>query len=258
MLEEETIVSEKSNRNGLGLSVHFSIQGKGGVGKSFVASLLSQYFLEKLGGNVFCIDSDPINATLSGYPELKADHIDVMRQGQVHERQFDTLIERICSNEGVFVVDTGATNFIPLWHYMMENEILRLLGEHERKAFIHVVIVGGQGLNDTLSGLDEIAATTSGRNIVVWLNEYFGEVESGGKKFEDMAVYSRHQGKFAGAVLIPRHNLQTWGEDVREMLEQQMTFRQAIGSPHFNLVAKQRLQILRREIYEQLDQISMA
>ena len=257
MLEKEAVVSEGLNRNDLGLSVHVSIQGKGGVGKSFVASLLSQYFLEKLGGNVFCIDSDPINATLSGYAELKADHIDVMRQGQVHERQFDALVERICNNEGVFVVDTGATNFIPFWHYLLENEILRLLGEYGRNAFIHVVIVGGQGLNDTLSGLDEIAETTSGRNIVVWLNEYFGEVESGEKKFEDMTVYCQHQDKIAGAIIIPRHNPQTWGEDVREMLEQQITFRQAIESPHFNLVAKQRLQILRREIYEQLDQLQI-
>jgi len=258
MLKEETVISAKSNRNGIGLSVHFSLQGKGGVGKSFVASLLSQYFLDKNMGKVFCIDSDPINATFSGYEELKADHLDVMQRGQVHERQFDTLIERICSNEGVFVVDTGATNFIPLWHYILENEILRLLSDQGRKAFVHVVIVGGQGLNDTLSGLDEIAKTTSGRNIVVWLNEYFGQIESDGKKFEDMVVYSRHEGKFAGAVLIPQHNPQTWGEDVREMLERRMTFREAIESPHFNLVAKQRLQILRREIYEQLDQIPMA
>jgi hypothetical protein len=109
-----------------------------------------------------------------------------------------------------------------------------------------------------LSGLDEIAETTNSRNIVVWLNEYFGEVEGAGKKFEDMAVCSRHKDRFAGAVLIPQHNPQTWGEDVREMLERRITFREAIENTNFNLVSKQRLQILRREIYEQLDQIQWA
>jgi ribulose-5-phosphate 4-epimerase/fuculose-1-phosphate aldolase len=88
--------------------------------------------------------------------------------------------------------------------------------------------------------------------------EYFGEVESDEKKCEDMVVYSRHRHKFAGAMLIPQHNLQIWGEDVREMLERRMTFREAIESQLFNLVTKQRLQILRREIYKQLDQIQMA
>ena len=42
------------------------------------------------------------------------------------------------------------------------------------------------------------------------------------------------------------------------MLERRMTFREAIENPNSNLVSKQRLQILRREIYEQLDQIQMA
>jgi cellulose biosynthesis protein BcsQ len=144
MLKDNISASAQQAGNGVDTSVHFSLQGKGGVGKSFVASLLSQYFIEKNGERVFCIDSDPINATFSGYEELKVDHLDVMRRGQVHERQFDALIERICRNEGIFVVDTGATNFIPLWHYILENEIVRLLGDNGRKAFVHVVIVGGQ------------------------------------------------------------------------------------------------------------------
>jgi hypothetical protein len=89
------------------------------------------------------------------------------------------------------------------------------------------------------------------------LNEYFGEVESDGKRFEDMAVYAKHREKIAGAVLVPRHNPQTWGEDVREMLERRMTFQEAVESSQFTVVAKQRLQILRREIFEQLDRLSL-
>ena len=243
--------------NGSRASVHFSLQGKGGVGKSFVAALLAQYFRERSGKAIFCVDSDPVNATLAGYESLEAEHLNVMRRGQIQERQFDYLIEKICATEGVFVVDTGATNFVPIWHYMLENEILRLLRDHGRKTFVHSVIVGGQGLKDTLSGLDEVAGTVDGRHVVVWLNEYFGDVESDGKKFEEMAVYAKHKEKIAGAVMIPQHNPQTWGEDVREMLERRMTFQEAIDSPEFTLVAKQRLEILRREIFEQLDQLAI-
>jgi hypothetical protein len=150
MLKQETVISEKPSRNGIGLSVHFSLQGKGGVGKSFVASLLSQYFLEKYGDKVFCIDSDPINATFSGYEELKADHLDVMRRGQVHERQFDTLIERICSNEGIFVIDTGATNFIPLWHYYFEVPYWRDYYKEGLQSFCAVVARTTSPENDVL------------------------------------------------------------------------------------------------------------
>jgi hypothetical protein len=36
--------------------------------------------------------------------------------------------------------------------------------------------------------------------MVVWLNEYFGQVESDRNIFEAMVVYSRHRGKFAGGL----------------------------------------------------------
>lgn len=241
--------------NGQRPSVHVSLQGKGGVGKSFVAALLAQYLGR--AGSVVCIDSDPVNATLAGYGALKVEHLNILRRGQIQERQFDALVEKICGNDSSFVIDTGATNFVPIWHYLLENEVMRLLEDRGRSTFIHTVVVGGQGLRDTLNGFDEIAGAATGCPVVVWLNEYFGEIEADGNKFEEMPVYQKHRERIAGAVLIPQHNPQTWGEDVREMLESRMTFQEAIDSPQFSLVAKQRLQILRREIFEQLDRLGM-
>lgn len=46
--------------------VHFTLQGKGGVGKSFISSLLIQYLRDK-GQLVTVVDTDPVNATLTGY-----------------------------------------------------------------------------------------------------------------------------------------------------------------------------------------------
>ena len=48
-----------------GTTVHLSLQGKGGVGKSLVASLLAQYFRDRKGMSVRCIDADPVNQTLA-------------------------------------------------------------------------------------------------------------------------------------------------------------------------------------------------
>ena len=47
--------------------VHFILQGKGGVGKSFVAALLAQHYQANGRGAVVCVDTDPVNATFSGY-----------------------------------------------------------------------------------------------------------------------------------------------------------------------------------------------
>jgi len=44
--------------------VHITLQGKGGIGKSYVTSLIAQNLMDR-GEEVICIDTDPINATLS-------------------------------------------------------------------------------------------------------------------------------------------------------------------------------------------------
>src|SRR5262245_54180498 len=70
-------------------SVHLSLQGKGGAGKSLAASLLAQYFKHRKGIGVRCIDADPVNQTLAQYKGLGAERLDLMREGSVDQRAFD-------------------------------------------------------------------------------------------------------------------------------------------------------------------------
>jgi MinD-like ATPase involved in chromosome partitioning or flagellar assembly len=46
--------------------VHLVLQGKGGVGKSFVSAVLGQYFHARKGA-LHCFDTDPVNATFAQY-----------------------------------------------------------------------------------------------------------------------------------------------------------------------------------------------
>jgi len=48
------------------MKIHVVLQGKGGVGKGFVAALMAQ-FLQDRGRDPLCIDTDPVNATFAGY-----------------------------------------------------------------------------------------------------------------------------------------------------------------------------------------------
>jgi CO dehydrogenase nickel-insertion accessory protein CooC1 len=52
------------------------LQGKGGVGKSFIAALLAQYLPEK-SINVRCFDADLVNNALASFPALNAVKIDL-------------------------------------------------------------------------------------------------------------------------------------------------------------------------------------
>jgi adenylylsulfate kinase-like enzyme len=47
-------------------AVHLSLQGKGGAGKSLIASFLAQYY-EDRGINAVCVDTDPMNHTFAQY-----------------------------------------------------------------------------------------------------------------------------------------------------------------------------------------------
>ncbi len=237
-------------------AIHLTLQGKGGVGKSLVASILAQYLREK-SGEVRCIDTDPVNRTFAQYSALRADRLNLRDEhNRIEQRAFDSLMERFLTEEtATFVVDNGASTFLPLWHYLLENSALDYLRQNGRRVYVHTVITGGQALLDTLNGFHELAQTTADRNIVVWVNEYFGRVEAEGKKFSEMAAYRENAEKVCGAVIFSKRNQDTFGRDVEEMIASKLTFGEAISAAKLPIMAKQRLKIVQRDLFEQLDRI---
>jgi hypothetical protein len=244
------------NRHEQGTSVHLSLQGKGGVGKSLVASVLCQYFVSQARG-LHAVDADPVNQTLAEYRALGVERMNLLKDGNVDQREFDVLMERILTETGTFVVDTGASTFIPLWHYLLENHALDFLRERGCQVFVHTVITGGQALGETLSGFNQLAETTVHRNVVVWLNEYFGPVKKDGASFEEMAVFERHKNKVHGSVAIVRRNADTFGRDVEEMISRKQTFDEAVTRADFTIMAKQRLRVMQRDLFDQLDALAL-
>src|SRR5437762_6482025 len=119
--EGENLVSKPSgDSKGQETTVHLSLQGKGGVGKSLVASILSQYFVSK-DRAVHAVDADPVNQTLAQYEALVVERLNLLKNGNVDQRAFDVLMERMLTEPGTFVVDTGASTFIPLWNRSEEH-----------------------------------------------------------------------------------------------------------------------------------------
>ena len=98
-----------------------------------------------------------MNQTFSQYAALGAQHLQLMDGNQIDRRRFDALVDDILANDESFIVDNGASTFIPLWHYMVENAVTSVLREANRRLVIHTVITGGQALADTLSGFKSLA-----------------------------------------------------------------------------------------------------
>jgi hypothetical protein len=238
-------------------TIHLSLQGKGGVGKSLVASILAQY-LQQRGMPVRCVDTDPVNKTLSQYRGLPTEQLKLLREGGIDQRAFDDLMQQLLTQDAAtFVVDNGASTFIPLWNYILENSVHRQLRDARKRLFVHTVITGGQALLDTLNGFSQLAESTTEQNIIVWVNEYFGRVEHEGKQFADMKVFHDNEHRVFGTVAIIKRNQDTFGRDMEDMITQKLTFVEAVRDSEFTIMAKQRLKVIERDIFEQLDQLAI-
>lgn len=233
-------------------SVHFTLQGKGGVGKSLVSALLAQFFQSIDGCTVKCVDTDPVNQTLASYKALGAQHIQLLNGSKIDERNLDQLMERLMTEDGTFVVDNGASSFVPLSNYLIENNAIPMLQEAGREVFIHSVLTGGQALTDTLAGFKQLASQAETNNIVIWLNEYFGAIEANGKTFTEMKVYADHADKVRGIIRIAKRNQDTFGKDVELMTAKKLTFSEVLSGSDFPLMARQRIKTVQRDIFEQL------
>lgn len=239
-------------------TIHLILQGKGGVGKSVIASWLAEFLLGR-GFPVRCIDGDPVNRSLSQYKALHAENLELVNEdGLIQRWRYDSLIERFLTSEDAFVVDSGATAFLPFWTYIVENEMIRVLQEAGRKVYLHVPITGGETLDDTLLGFATVANATSGRKIIVWLNEYFGPVAREGKRFGEMQVYLDNREKILASVAIPQRSSDTYGMTIRTMREKKLTFEEAMNSPEFMLAQRSRLHLVRHDLFEQLEHTPLA
>lgn len=227
--------------------IHMTLQGKGGVGKSFISALLAQHFLSR-GITPHCFDTDPVNQTFGGYAAFKAsitrlgDH-----DGEVNPRFFDKLIEELVQlpDDAVAVIDNGAATFLPLVAYMTEAGIIDLLEGAGHSVYLHTVITGGQALNDTSEGFLKLASSLPDGQLVVWLNEYFGRIEfptsKGILRFDQTPFYVRVKDRIHALITLPEVRKETVGEDVKKMAVARLTFAEAITSERFGVVERTRL-----------------
>ena len=226
--------------------------------KSVVASWLAE-FLIKRGQRVRCIDGDPVNRSFAQYKAFSAEKLDLVNANGVLDRTcYDGLVERFLAEDAVFVLDNGATAFLPFWSYLIESDLISTLHTAGRRVYIHVPIAGGEMLHDTLLGFKTIAETATDRNLVVWINEYFCPVVRDGKGFNEMQVYIDNQAKVLTAVAIPQRSPDTFGHTIRRMREKKLTFEEAIASGEFFIVDKSRLFRVQTELFAQLEQTPFA
>lgn len=227
------------------------LMSKGGVGKSFISWVIAQYGVSK-GYPMYCADTDPGNPTFAGYSALQVQYIDIANdEMQIDRKRFDDLVDNIAEHEGYSVIDTGSTTFFPLMSYVTEARTFDTLKQEGVRVVVHVPLVGGSAVKETLAALEKVLECTD-VEVVIWLNGYFGAVELNGKPITETQLYKKYVSRVLGVVNVKTRAADTFGMDFSTLLGNKLTF-DAIPDHKFKLAERQRFAEVRRELFDQLD-----
>lgn len=233
--------------------IHFFLQGKGGAGKTLSSSLLTQY-LRTLSGDVFGIDTDSVNHTYSQYKAYSVEEYDIYspETSRLDEHVIEQMAEYIYeARHEHIVIDNGASSFVPLLQYLMSNNIITLLQDAGHHVYIHTIITGGQGLEDTTGGLSTLLDSFPGIPLVVWLNYKFGSIEKDGKAFNEWGIYKKNRDSFTGIIPVDFPASQLYQEDLEFMLTRKLTFDEAMAES--KLFSRNRLKQMKQTLFTAIE-----
>jgi hypothetical protein len=120
------------------------------------------------------------------------------------------------------------------------------------------VITGSQALLDTVSGFAQIASQFPTEAIfVVWLNPFWGPIEHEGKSFEQMKAYTANKARVSAIVKLPALKEDTYGRDLSDMLQDRLSFDEALAMNSLTIMTRQRLKIVKGQVFGLLDNASV-
>lgn len=237
--------------------LHFVLQGKGGVGKTFVALLLAQCIQEK-GEPLVLVDTDPVNASFSSLSGIEPERVSIFAGKKVDTRALDQFTERLADVDANVVVDNGASSFVPVSQYLIENDVAGILEEAGRRVVVHTVITGGPGMLDTIKGFVTIMESfPPSVQVVVWLNEFFGPIiNANGKPFEELSAYTQHQDRILGLVRLAALSEEA-SSDLQDMIGKRLTFAEALAPDNAKMlrVQKSRLFKVKQALWPQIEAV---
>jgi len=222
-------------------TIHWFLGSKGGIGKSFCANGLAQYYQSKISqpangkdkkaGELMCFDLDPSCQSLSRTNSLKAKRVDVLTEQEIDKTKFDPVIETLCNlnEKDIAILDTGSNTYISMFRYFTSLDTFTVLLENSKnEVFINIPIPGGPDFTLGLGCFTELAEIApDGVHLVPWLNPYLGALEFGGKSFEDSPTYEKCKSQIYGIVKLPKWDFRDMAKSLTLMFDRNLTFAEA-------------------------------
>lgn len=237
------------------MTINIVLAGKGGVGKSMVASCLAQYFIT-LNRAAYCANVNPLSLGFNYCDDFDVDQINILNKHSDFEmRKFDRLVEKLIEHSGDSVIDTGGATYLAILGYFERNEVIALLKAHGKRIIIHAPMAGGSGLEPSFRGLRTLLQL--GVSVVVWKNEYYGSIVENGRPLEQSEIFCAAGDQIIGVVDLFPADPDTHGKDILLMLKEGWTFAGVATIPEVKLMQKRRYCRAWRKVTAKLDQLEL-
>lgn len=248
-------MSKKKNKK----SIHFVTNNKGGVGKSFVSSVLAQYF------NCVAFDIDISNKTLTHYKGLKIhEGIPTYEQSEYDNETssyINDVFKVIFSDEKIqeetnLVFDIGSSMLIPFVDFAKKWEVFDELRGLGFDVYIHTIIVGGQEFQDTIESLDvisDLVVSDKEPMLYIWKNQYNHTIDT--TEIMKQESFSKIEDNFLDFFTITNQHPLTKKNLSEYLLEDYRTFDEVEKDENIFILDKKRVLKYKQEIYSELDQI---
>ena len=222
--------------------IHLIMQGKGGVGKTLVSSVLTQFHIAQ-DLKVLTIDTDPVNKSFSRFRKFNVFSLPLMENSEIRKDNFDIMIGKILDSDAEqIIIDNGASSFVPLNKYILDTDCLSLFQESDCEVYLHTVIVGGQGMDDSFLGLRGLLEN--------YMNQSVKPRLAVGKTFKEFQMYETHRDNINYIIEMPDLDRQLFGTLIENMLKSGQTFDEAYEDSSLLIPQKHRIKITKQRFFE--------
>lgn len=215
------------------------LNGKGGVGKSFFAINLVQYFKDTGVAHV-AIDSDHENSTLKRF------HPEVRFLDPDEPRQLDGIVEAL-SDAGLVIVDCRAASSDLFLDYFDEIDLPALFKE------LGAILTLAIPVNHEADSVDQVQrlADRLGPNCQYLIVRNAAHSDRF-HLYESLEIRERLLGEY-GAREIDMPRMQDWLVEI--LNRENLTVTTATGHPSVSLLDRQRLRTWQRRLYTAIDSV---